>query len=335
MAIDKLKNKIILGNCLDVLKDIPDCSVDMCVTSPPYYALRDYGHIDQIGLEETPEQFIEKLVNVFSEVYRILKPDGTLWVNMGDSYASGSKKRTEEQSCRKSNLIGGKAGQIACKDQKNKITRDLKAKDLIGIPWMLAFSLRKFGWYLRQDIIWSKPNPMPESVTDRCTKSHEYIFMLSKSNKYYYDADAIKTEPKYSGLKGMSETGFKDAKTFNGKHSDKQRGHSRRHAGFNERWDNMSQEEQMSLKANKRSVWNVPTYAFSEAHFATFPKELIIDCIKAGCPIGGIVFDPFMGAGTTAVVSRMLNRNYLGIELNEEYLKIANKRLVKELGLFI
>jgi len=329
-------NKIFNENCLSGLKKLADNSVDCCITSPPYYGLRDYGTKEQIGLEGTPELFVSKLVEVFTEVRRVLKPTGTLWLNLGDSYAAAPKKITAEQACRKSTLTGSKKNQaIACKDQPNKITGDLKAKDLIGIPWMVAFALRSAGWYLRSDIIWSKPNPMPESVNDRPTKAHEYIFLLSKNSKYYYDKEAIKTPAKYPGVAGMDSSGYKDAKKFNGKHSEKKRGHSKTHSGFNETWDKMSKEEQMSMGANKRSVWEVPTSPFSEAHFATFPQDLIVDCIKAGCPEDGVVLDPFMGAGTTALVARKLNRNYIGFELNKDYLQIAEDRLKNELGMFI
>jgi len=386
-------NKIIVGNCKEGLSLLPDQSADMCVTSPPYWGLRDYGVADQLGQEKTPEQFIDNLVSVFREIKRVLKDDGTLWVNIGDSYASGPKKR-KEQTCRKSGLSGSKDAQIACKDQSNKVTAGIKPKDLVGIPWMLAFALRADGWYLRQDIIWSKPNCMPESVTDRCTKSHEYLFMLSKSPKYYYDQDAIKELAIYDvdgthtaarkarvqednksnpdeKVNGIRKAGFKDAKKFEGKHQDKQRGHSRRHAGFNDRWDAMSKAEQCTGMKNKRSVWKSDDYyavwewlfenapldfvmplwdefinqllnkesvwtvspaILKEAHFATFPEKLIVDCIKAGCPEGGVVLDPFMGAGTTALVASKLDRKYIGFELNEEYVKIAHTRLHRQLG---
>lgn len=324
-------NVIINGDALTELKKLPSKSVNLIVTSSPYWNLRDYQVNGQIGLEDTPQKFIIVLVEIFEECHRIL----TLWVNIGDSYASGSKKRTSEQVYKKSNLKGGKASQISCKDKNKKTGIGLKPKDLVGVPWMLAFALRDWGWYLRQDIIWSKPNPMPESVTDRCTRSHEYIFMFSKKAKYYYDFESIKTPTKYVGITGMDKSGYKNAKTFNGKHSDKQRGHSRKHAGFNERWGAMTLAEQ-SQSANKRSVWNVATKPFSEAHFATFPPELIVDIIKAGCPIGGIVLDPFFGAGTTGLVARKYERNFIGIELNEKYInEIAIPRLQKELGLFI
>lgn len=346
-------NTIINADCLKGLLLIESESVDCVVSSPPYYKLRDYGDDNQIGIEETPELFIEKLVAVFAECWRVLKNDGTLWVNMGDSYASSGKNRSVAQATAKSTLKGGLTTQQSCLKQQSKITGDLKPKDLIGIPWMLALALRKAGWYLRQDIIWHKPNPMPESVTDRCTKAHEYIFMLSKSQKYYYDHEAIKTDAKESSVARLSqdienqEGSSRVPGKTNGKMKavgggqanirefrDKQRGHSRRHAGFNDRWDSMTKQEKQGLKANKRSVWTVATMPFKEAHFATFPEKLIIDCIKAGCPVGGIVLDPFMGAGTTGLVARKLGRNYIGFELNPEYIKIAEKRLADQLGAF-
>jgi DNA modification methylase len=308
-------NKIYNLDCLEGLKLLPDECVDVCITSTPYWLLRDYNIDGQIGQEKTPEQFIQALVEVFRELRRVLKKSGTLWINIGDSYAA-------------------------------KKYDGIKPKDLVGIPWMLAFALRADGWYLRQDIIWSKPNPMPESVTDRCTKSHEYIFMLSKSNRYYYDYEAIKRPAAESSIARLSQDveNQKGSDRVPGKTNgnmkavgkvDKQRGHSRRHAGFNERWGSMSVAEQYAMGANKRSVWEVATKPFKESHFATFPPELIIDCIKAGSPIDGLVLDPFMGAGTTALVSQKLNRNYVGFELNPDYIKIAEKRLKSDLGMFL
>lgn len=275
------KNTIINGNSLEVLKSLPDNSIDCCVTSPPYYALRDYGCDGQIGLEETPEKYIERLCDVFSEVRRILTPEGTLWVNIGDSYNGNKVGNTEIVKNKKVSESN---------DFHKKLWSGAKPKDLIGIPFMLAFTLRSQGWYLRQDIIWSKPNPMPESVTDRCTKSHEYIFLLSKSQKYYFDYEAIQEEARMI--------------------------------------------EDVYAVRNKRDVWTVNTQPCKEAHFATYPFELIKPCILAGCPENGIVLDPFMGSGTTAIVARSLNRNYLGVELNPEYIKIAHKRLDKHLGMF-
>lgn len=279
-----LLNKIYTGDAKDVLSTLPDKSIHCCVTSPPYYGLRDYGMDDQIGLEESPEAYISRLVDVFREVRRVLKDDGTLWVNIGDSYwggkgYSGSSAGIYQYERRKA----GKSITPACSnfggyntirptDRKHEI---IKPKDLIGIPWMLAFALRADGWYLRQDIIWSKPNPMPESVKDRCTKSHEYIFMLSKSKGYYFDHEAIMEEANYDGRQDTRMKGsHKYAKGTTGLNPQTfaARGH--------ERW---TLKEGRYMR-NKRDVWTVCTKPFREAHFAVFPPELIIDCIKAGLP---------------------------------------------------
>lgn len=345
-------NKIYNENCLTGMKHLPDASVDCCVTSPPYFGLRDYGNDEQIGKEATPELFVEQIVNVFAEVKRVLKPEGTLWLNLGDSY-SGSGKGigdTTGDKWKQSTNKGTREGKFV------KVDTGLKAKDLIGIPWAVAFALRSSGWYLRQDIIWHKPNPMPESVTDRCTKAHEYIFLMSKSSKYYYDADAIKTPLAASTIsrvaqnvesqKGSSRVPGKTngtmkavvnkGLTFGGKKG-REYNPSPDDPNFRNGAEQWGREYQISEDgmANKKSVWTVSTKPFSEAHFATFPEDLIVDCIKAGCPDGGIVLDPFMGAGTTAMVAKKLNRNYIGYELNPEYLKIANKRLYNEIGLFL
>jgi len=300
-------NKIFNENCLTGLAKLESGTVDCCVTSPPYFGLRDYGTDEQIGLEETPDAFVKSLVEVFREVKRVLKNDGTLWLNLGDSYFSDSKGsggKSEKQDSNPGSFYVTK---------KFKRTNGLKPKDLIGIPWRVAFALQADGWYLRQDIIWHKPNPMPESVTDRCTKAHEYIFLLSKSARYYYDADAIKEE---TGREAGAP------RIFGAK---KQEGTLRQDIG---------REFVDDGTRNKRSVWTVTTKPYSGAHFATFPQDLIEPCIKAGCRPNGIVLDPFMGAGTTAIVARKLNRNYIGYELNPEYIKIAERRIVDELGMF-
>ena len=329
--IDIEKNTIINGNSLEVLKSLPDNSIDCCVTSPPYYALRDYGVDGQIGLEETPEAYINRLSDVFMEVYRVLKPEGTLWLNIADSYYNyrpGSGAMCKQTV---SNTIQDLPQY--CPRRANKID-GVKEKDLIGIPWMLAFTLRSQGWYLRQDIIWQKPNPMPESVTDRCTKSHEYIFLLSKSQRYYFDHEAIQEEA----------TSSEKPRIFG---ANNQKGTLRNDIGrvYKPRTKNCQCDgQQPNSEAgitdevypvrNKRDVWQVNTKPCKEAHFATYPFELIKPCILAGCPEDGIVLDPFMGSGTTAIVARSLNRNYLGVELNPEYIKIAHKRLDKHLGIF-
>lgn len=346
-------------NCITGLKALTDSSIDCCVTSPPYFGLRDYGHQDQIGLEETPEEFIENLVKVFREVKRVMKPEGTLWLNIGDSYFSDSKGSGGPSDVQKSN-VGSRFG-----TRKFERTGGIKPKDMIGIPWMLAFALRSDGWYLRQDIIWHKPNPMPESVTDRCTKSHEYIFLLSKSKVYYYDQDAIKTPLKDGSLLRLNQNidNQKGSDRVPGKTNgnmkpvmsgrlprpgiDTKGGNQGSSKGYLHRGSYDQNLESHSGNfdsdgdligdgfANKKSVWTVATKGFNDAHFATFPEKLIVDCIKAGCPENGIVLDPFMGSGTTAVVAKKLNRNYVGYELNIDYLNMANKRLYNQIGMFL
>jgi len=297
-------NKIYNMDCLKGLKQLPDNSINCCVTSPPYWGLRDYGVEGQIGLESTPEEYVENMVKVFREVKRVLRDDGTLWLNLGDSYAGSGRGPTGR------NGIGNQEKRQGFHSPKVVIPTGLKPKDLVGIPWMVAFALRADGWYLRQDIIWHKPNPMPESVKDRCTKAHEYIFLLSKNRKYYYDNEAIR-EP-YQSKKEKPRN--KAAEGYNNSY-------------VGGRWSEGVRDYYSAGKRNKRSVWTVTTKPFKEVHFATFPPDLIKPCILAGCPEGGIVLDPFMGSGTTAVVALKHNRNYIGIELNPEYIKIAEKRI--------
>lgn len=379
--------EIINGDALETLRTLDDDSIQCCVTSPPYWGLRDYGTAkweggdpdcdhrkvsnpdagtaksglqggkktnghqqegfigecgkcgairvdEQLGLERTPEKFIGKLVAIFAEVRRVLKPDGTCWVNLGDSYAMGTKGAgglKHEQSTN--------AGSIM------KDRRGLKPKDLVGIPWRFAFAAQADGWWLRQDIVWSKPNPMPESVTDRCTKAHEYIFMLTKSQRYFYDAAAVK-EPASDALLRQVAEGYNgsDTKLFDdsgaqsasgtksriieGKRRilDKQRGHERRHEGFNGRWEAMTKEEQQALGSNKRSVWQIATKPYSDAHFATYPPDLIKPCILAGSRPGDTVLDPFAGSGTTGQVAIELGREAVLIELNPDYIPLIRQR---------
>ncbi len=352
------RNLILNGNCLDVLKTLPDNSIDCCVTSPPYYALRDYGMEQQLGLEETPEKYIEAMTKVFMEVYRVLKPEGTLWLNIGDSYWGGGWRAASFNENSGSIQKGSKG--TYCGDTmpacKGKIGL-YKPKDLIGIPWMLAFSLRNAGWYLRQDIIWHKPNPMPESVTDRCTKSHEYLFLFSKTQKYYFDHEAIQEEAvtqidprvgkrcEYDGMrKGEQGTGnraFVSLKTrpkMGGtKYGDSSDPHHSTKSG--KEWEPQIKEQgtegDVYVVRNKRDVWSVKVKPCKEAHFATYPFELIKPCILAGCPMGGVVLDPFMGSGTTAIVAKSLDRDYIGIELNPEYIQIAERRLHEKFGMFL
>jgi len=307
-------NRVHFGDCLETLRRMPDGIVNTCVTSPPYFGLRDYGHAGQIGLEETPGQFIAKLVDVFREVRRVLRDDGTAWVNMGDSYAAN---RTYQVT---STLMNGDATNEAqaAGGKGSKVPDGMKSKDLIGAPWMLAFALRADGWYLRQDIVWHKPNPMPESVTDRCTKSHEYIFLLSKSARYFCDMEAIK-EPAIGGQTGAANSfkreASKRALTIPGQSAGTHR---------LDREDVQYTDD----NRNRRSVWTVPTKAYSGAHFATFPEELIEPCILAGAPAGGVVLDPFMGSGTTGAVATRLGRQWIGCELNPEYEPLQRDRLM-------
>jgi len=306
-------NKIYCGDSLEVLKTFPDESINCCVTSPPYWGLRDYNVKEQLGLEKTPEEYVENMVKVFREVKRVLKDDGTLWLNLGDSYNGSGKAGNKNNTYFKKHTEFGKPATHKDKIGNPTNVKTLKSKDLIGIPWMVAFALRADGWYLRQDIIWHKPNPMPESVTDRCTKAHEYIFLLSKSSKYYYDYKAISEKSKWFEKDHRSADGYTVSDRMEGSQYQCQR-----QGVYNE--DGL---------ANKRSVWKINTKAYREAHFATFPEKLIWDCVKAGCPENGIVLDPFMGAGTTGLVARKLDRNYVGIELNPKYIEIANKRIKK------
>ena len=307
---------LLQGHCLEVLRTLPTESVQTCITSPPYFGLRDYGCDGQIGLESTPDSFVASLVDVFAEVHRLLKKDGTLWLNLGDSYAA-QRGGTSMPAETLAGGVGGKGDKAAHRGHdgsaghahRNASNIGLKHKDLIGIPWRVAFALQSYGWYLRQDIIWHKPNPMPESVTDRCTKAHEYIFLLSKSEKYYFDSESIKEESKSKSV-GIRFGGKKYGDNDDPKYAT--------------RSGNVSKEYP---KANKRSVWSVPTKPFRGAHFATFPTELIRPCILAGSRIDDIVLDPFNGSGTTGFVSVEERRKYIGIDINTEYLAIAEARI--------
>jgi len=319
---------ILTGDCLAVLKTLPDASVHCCVTSPPYWGLRDYGVKGQLGLEKTPEEYVAKLVAMFKEVKRVLMGDGVLFLNLGDSYAGGSgchsggsEKQTSNSGATNS-FIPSKSG------------NGLKPKDLVGIPWMVAFALRADGWYLRSDIIWHKPNPMPESVTDRPTKSHEYIFLLTKSAKYYYDAEVI-AEPLKVGGNGSAFNGARDIKL----HPNTGRA-PRKHDGVNTGGNGSKIKDHCGRsmdrpdgKRNKRSVWTVATSPYSDAHFATFPPKLITPCILAGCPGHGTVLDPFGGSGTVGEVAENHGRNSILIELKPEYCEMAKKRTAQQ-GLF-
>ena len=296
---------ILFGDCRETLKEF-DGKARTCVTSPPYYGLRNYGNEeDRIGQEQTPEEYIQNLVEVFRSVRDVLTDDGTLWVNIGDSYYNyrpGKGQALPKQTVSKTKQdLPDK-----CAKRGNKL-EGLKEKDLIGIPWMLAFALRADGWYLRQDIIWHKPNPMPESVKDRCTKSHEYIFLLSKNRKYYYNNEAIKEPVKQDwGTRDRTKGKYHNPGTGLVPHS-----------GLSKSYD----------RKNKRDVWTVTNKPYKGAHFAVYPPDLIEPCIKAGSEEGDIVLDPFMGSGTTALVSKSLNRHYIGCELHEDYGRLIQKRL--------
>lgn len=297
--------EILRGDCRDVLGGLPDGSVNCCVTSPPYFGLRDYGVEGQLGLEPAPDEFVSAMVEVFREVRRVLRDDGTLWLNLGDSYANDGKWGGSTGGKHASALHGNSG------IGRRLLTTGLKPKDLIGIPWRVAFALQADGWYLRQDIICHKPNPMPESVTDRCTKAHEYIFLFAKSERYYFDADAIKEQAVSNHASG---NGFK-GRQGGAIHMPMSGG-----AGTADQW-------LPGGMRNRRSVWTVSTKPFKGAHFATFPPDLIDPCVLAGCPVDGTVLDPFFGAGTTGLVAQKHGRNCVGIELNPDYIAIANERL--------
>ena len=321
------------GDCRDVLKNMPDQSINCCVTSPPYWGLRDYGVDGQIGLEKTPELFVIEMVNVFREVRRVLRDDGTLWLNLGDSYVANGGNRVPQTKCHTGNGYAG---------PNRDGNTGLLPKNMVGIPWRVAFALQADGWYLRQDIIWHKPNPMPESVRDRCTKAHEYIFLMSKSARYFYDFEAVK-EP----VNGTAHA-RRSYKTPDGRDTSKgEGGHGSFHKNGREKGKipgvtPKSAEPGSGIKANssfsaavvdlvdnrnRRSVWTIATKPYKGAHFATFPSDLIKPCILAGCPQGGVVLDPFGGSGTTGQVAAEHGREAILIELNPDYIDLQNERL--------
>ncbi len=309
-----MMNVIEIGDCRDTMRRWAQQGVkaQMCVTSPPYFGLRDYGHPGQIGLEPTPEAYIAAMVEVFRCVRDVLADDGTLWLNIGDSYAGGNMGGSWREGSARADGDVRDDGHSRRNRNGNGGVSGCKPKDLIGIPWMLAFALRADGWYLRQDIIWHKPNPMPESVRDRCTKAHEYIFLLSKSDRYYFDHESIKEQAKVSS-EGIRFGGSKYGDSNDPKHAIKS--------------GNVSKEYE---RANKRSVWTVATQPYSGAHFATFPSALIEPCILAGSRPANIVLDPFMGSGTTAQVAQQLGRQYIGCELNPQYLSLQHERTAQQ-----
>ena len=299
---------VLIGDCVEQMRNLDDESVNTCVTSPPYFGLRDYGVDGQIGLEDTPEAYVKRLVEVFREVRRVLRNDGTLWLNLGDSYGSfgGNTYTGFNQRWNGTGGAGSKQDATLIGVTGRKVDTGLRVKNLIGIPWRVAFALQADGWYLRQDIIWNKPNPMPESVRDRCTKAHEYLFLLSKEPRYYFDIEAIK-EP---ASKGNAGSNFNTGKT--GTHQMGRSSHKMRNdAGTR----------------NRRSVWTVTTKPYKGAHFATFPPDLIKPCVLAGAPLGGVVLDPFGGSGTTAGVAVKHGRRAILCELNPDYVKLIPQRI--------
>ena len=330
-------NRVIFGDCRDTMRDLKaqGVRVQCCVTSPPYFGLRDYGHPGQIGLEKTPAEYVAALVEVFEGVRELLADDGVLWLNLGDSYNShpGQRKVTDKAGDKQQTVRGG---QMA----PSRSVNGLKPKDLIGIPWRVAFALQAAGWYLRQDIIWHKPNPMPESVTDRCTKAHEYLFLLTKSERYYFDAVAIQEDaqiwtgragtfdrsgnpvadhviPGQSAAQHRPRVNERDRKALR---TDVENRHRSSIPG------GQSLQAEPNGKRNRRSVWTVPTQPYSGAHFAVFPAALIEPCILAGSRPGDVVLDPFMGSGTTAQVAQALGRQWIGCELNTDYAPLQQAR---------
>ncbi len=327
---------ILVGDSFEKLTTLATESVQSCITSPPYWGLRDYGTKGQLGLERTPDEYILNLRMIFEQVRRILKPSGTLWLNLGDSYATGGGRVGKCPG-------GGKQGESW--KQRRKMTAPnrmklpgLKTKDLVGIPWRMAFALQADGWYLRQDIIWHKPNPMPESVRDRCTKAHEYIFLLSKSAKYYFNVDAIKEPAKYSGPnspnsikspygQGYTRNSWKGSSFNTGKTGKHQLGRSSDNRLTGPCLELLNLRAPVENTRQKRSVWQVSTTPFKGAHFATFPQKLIEPCILAGSAPGDTILDPFFGAGTTGLVAQKHGREYIGIELNPKYARMAKHRI--------
>jgi len=334
--------QILRGDVCDMLRTMPDQSVHCCVTSPPYFGLRDYGVTGQIGLEKTPDAYIAKLVAVFREVRRVLRDDGTLWLNLGDSYARDGGTDKGVSATARVGSTRNTMRQIS--DRNQRTPTGMKSKDLLMIPARVAIALQADGWYLRQDIIWHKPNPMPESVRDRCTKAHEYIFLLSKRQRYYFNADAIAEPLAASSVARLAQPTLAQqagSDRVPGKTNGNMKAVGPRFGG-NKYGDDDSEESRTKSgkewvqnetgRRNKRSVWTVTTKPYIGAHFATFPPDLIEPCIKAGCPVGGTVLDPFGGAGTTAVVAESLGRKSILIELNPAYADMAEKRIVDSLS---
>ncbi len=315
--------RILTGSCLETLPTLAPESVQCCVTSPPYWGLRDYGHPGQFGLEKTPQEYVENMLRVFREVRRVLRNDGVLWLNLGDSYAGGNGTTGNNPSSKSTlttnNGKGPKPGdKFSAANAGAFIVRDhgMKRKDLVGIPWRVAFALQADGWWLRSDCIWSKPNPMPESVTDRPTKAHEYVFMLSKSERYYFDAGSVREQAFY----GNHHRNVTTQQASNVPNASPHRG--------------LRECPGPEAGRNIRTVWQIATEPCKEAHFAVMPRALARRCILAGCPVGGTVLDPFGGAGTVALESVASQRNAVICELNPEYADIARRRLRSEVPMF-
>ena len=311
--------RLLAGDCRDVLPTLPAGSVQCCVTSPPYFGLRDYGHAAQLGLEATPDAYVAALVDVFRAVREVLADDGTLWLNIGDSYGSGNSGQMVSAH---SGGVYNKLAKFQAATQAPHAREPIAGmhKQLLGIPWRVAFALQADGWTLRQDIIWAKPNPMPESVTDRCTKAHEYVFLLAKSARYYFDAAAISEAATMTPQRRFSAVGY-----------------GRETPGRNDHNSRLSLRAEPAREyetRNRRSVWTIATQPFAEAHFATMAPELARGCILAGCPPGGVVLDPFAGAGTTGLVADRLQRDALLIELNPDYVALAGDRIRGDAPLF-
>ena len=333
--------QVFCGDALTVLRELPSESVHSIVTSPPYWRQRDYGLSGQVGLEATPERYCDRLVKAFAEARRVLRVDGTFWLNIGDKWASGGNGGG-------GSFMDERAAWSNLKDVKGwRNPPCYKDKDLVGVPWMLAFALRADGWYLRQCNIWAKPNCMPESVSDRSTSSHEYVFQLAKNNDYWYDNERARTPAAPSSETRLAQdveaqegsTRANGGAKTNGnmravRRTDKQRGHGRKHSGFNDRWDAMSVSEQRANGANLRSVWWISPSQTVDEHYAVMPEALAKICVIAGCPPDGTVLDPFFGSGTTALVARANGCKCIGIELNPEYIEISKRRLSQEVLAF-
>jgi DNA modification methylase len=327
---------IIIGDAKTELQKLPSESIDCCVTSPPYYGLRDYGVDGQIGLEETPGKYVEKMVDVFAEVSRVLKDSGTLWLNLGDSYSGNGGYKTGHCSDKQLSNNGS-----VIDNYRNPSKIGLKPKNLIGIPWKVAFALQESGLYLRQDIIWHKPNPMPESVKDRCTKAHEYIFLFSKSEKYYFDSEAIREPAKWDPENTKTPDGWDTGSGAHGNFHRNGREKGKKNSAYSFQRKtatigkpgvpNQHREDRENIEysgmRNKRSVWTVSTKPYKEAHFATFPPDLIESCILAGCQENGIVLDPFAGSGTVGEVAKKNGREFILIELNQNYKPLIDRRI--------